>query len=59
MLVGVFFIAGSTLNFFSVTALYGNTCYLLGSLFLGARPVLKFIHDTTLKNETKNTIGKE
>ncbi|WP_431803533.1 YrhK family protein [Halobacillus andaensis] len=53
VLVGVFFITGSSLNFFSVTALWGNLCYFLGSLFLGTRPVLKFIHDTTLKNEAK------
>ncbi|MFG6147683.1 YrhK family protein [Halobacillus sp. B23F22_1] len=59
VLVGVFFITGSSLNFFSGTALYGNACYLLGSLFLGTRPVLKFIHDTTFKNEMKKTIGKE
>ncbi|WP_101842644.1 YrhK family protein [Halobacillus sp. Marseille-P3879] len=59
VLVGVFFITGSSLNFFSITALWGNLCYLLGSLFLGTRPVLKFIHDTTLKNEAKKAYSRE
>ncbi len=41
ILVGIFFVSGSILNFFQSVSLYGNILYLLGSLSLTIRPLLK------------------
>ncbi|WP_054859457.1 YrhK family protein [Gracilibacillus sp. JCM 18860] len=41
ILVGIFFVSGSILNFFQSVSLYGNILYLLGSISLTIRPLLK------------------
>ena len=46
VLVGIFFVSGSIMNFFDATALYGSIAYLLGSLSLTIRPLLKIIRNT-------------
>ncbi|MCT1578738.1 YrhK family protein [Oceanobacillus kimchii] len=46
VLVGIFFVTGSILNFFAITDFYGNVAYLLGSLSLTIRPLLKILRKT-------------
>ncbi|SFE26529.1 YrhK-like protein [Lentibacillus persicus] len=55
LLIGFFFITGSILNFFTATASFGSIAYLLGSIFLASRPILKIIHNTGLKDDYKET----
>ncbi|WP_339227812.1 YrhK family protein [Oceanobacillus sp. FSL K6-2867] len=45
VLVGIFFVTGSILNFFSSTELFGSIAYLLGSLSLTIRPLLKILRN--------------
>ena len=45
VLVGIFFVTGSILNFFPSTELFGRIAYLLGSLSLTIRPLLKIIRN--------------
>ncbi|WP_227521943.1 YrhK family protein [Bacillus solitudinis] len=54
LLIGVLFLTGSCLNFFSITETYANVFYLLGSLFLVGRPVLRLMHNTSLRKEMKD-----
>ncbi|MFC2947102.1 YrhK family protein [Virgibacillus sediminis] len=62
ILVGVSFVTGSILNFWDATDLYGNIAYLLGSLSLTIRPILKIIRKTwiygTKKEETDSEVDK-
>ncbi|MDQ0208894.1 YrhK family protein [Alkalicoccobacillus murimartini] len=55
LLIGFFFVVGSCLNFSSQLETYGNTLYLCGSLLLASRPVLRMMHDTSLRNEMKHS----
>jgi len=55
LLIGLFFVTGSILNFFSSTEIVGTILYLLGSLLLASRPVLRIMHDTQLRNEMKES----
>lgn len=43
VLVGIFFVTGSIMNFFPATSFYGSIAYLLGSISLTIRPLLKII----------------
>ena len=53
LLIGLFFVVGSVLNFFTDTSIYGKSLYLCGSVLLGSRPILRIMHDTSLRNEMK------
>ncbi|RKL67157.1 hypothetical protein CR203_11640 [Salipaludibacillus neizhouensis] len=55
LLIGLFFVAGSCLNFFTSTEIIGSIFYLCGSLFLASRPVLRIMHNTSLRNEMKHS----
>lgn len=55
LLIGLFFVVGSCLNFFSGVAVFGNAFYLCGSLLLASRPVLRIMHNTSLRNEMKHS----
>lgn len=39
LLIGIFFVLGSLLNFFEFTSIYGNVLYFLGSFILACRAV--------------------
>lgn len=54
VLIGLAFVAGSILNFMDSMVTFGNILYLLGSLFLLARPLLKIIHNSTLSGLNDN-----
>ncbi|SDI79507.1 YrhK family protein [Alteribacillus bidgolensis] len=54
ILIGFLFVLGSCLNFFQATANFGNVAYLLASFTLTVRPILKLIHNSTLRNEMKD-----
>jgi YrhK-like protein len=53
LLIGLLFVTGSCLNCASATAVYGHIFYLCGRLLLGSRPVLRIMHDISLRNEVK------
>ncbi|MCM2674926.1 YrhK family protein [Alkalicoccobacillus plakortidis] len=55
LLIGFFFVVGSILNFFSSIEMVGNSLYLCGSLLLASRPVLRIMHDASLRNEMKHS----
>ncbi|RNA67121.1 YrhK family protein [Alteribacter keqinensis] len=55
LLIGLFFVTGSILNFFSSAEIFGMVLYLCGSLLLGSRPVLRIMHDAELRNEMKES----
>ncbi|SFE73428.1 YrhK family protein [Alteribacillus iranensis] len=55
LLIGLFFVTGSILNFFQSLSIVGSILYLCGSLLLGSRPVLRIMHDTSLRNEMKES----
>lgn len=55
LLIGFFFVVGSILNFFTALQTIGNSLYLCGSLLLASRPVLRIMHDTSLRNEMKES----
>lgn len=46
ILVGLFFVTGSVLNLAGAPAVYGNVAYLIGSLSLTIRPIIKVIRKT-------------
>ncbi|MFC3038779.1 YrhK family protein [Virgibacillus xinjiangensis] len=54
IMVGVSFVTGSILNFWQATDLYGNIAYLLGSLSLTIRPILKIIRKTWIYGMKKD-----
>ncbi|WP_227938356.1 YrhK family protein [Alkalihalobacillus deserti] len=55
LLIGMLFVAGSCLNFYSATETFGNVLYLCGSLFLVGRPGLRIMHDASLRKEMKDS----
>ncbi|RCW77301.1 YrhK family protein [Saliterribacillus persicus] len=54
MLIGILFVLGSILNFWSSLEMEGMIAYLLGSIFLVVRPVLRLINSATLRDEIKS-----
>ncbi|WP_280771202.1 YrhK family protein [Salipaludibacillus daqingensis] len=55
LFIGIFFVCGSILNFFSSAEMIGMILYLCGSLLLASRPVLRIMHDAQLRNEMKDS----
>ena len=53
LLIGLLFVTGSILNFFEAAEIVGNVSYLLGSTFLVVRPILRLMHNTSLRKEMK------
>ena len=53
ILVGFFFVFGSLMNIFGAPEVIGNSSYLIGSLSLTVRPILKIIRRTWIYNEQK------
>lgn len=46
VITGLMFVAGSLLNLFGAPAVYGSVIYLLASIFLTIRPILKILRKT-------------
>ncbi|MFC4557268.1 YrhK family protein [Virgibacillus kekensis] len=55
LLIGVFFVAGSLLNFFEYAAVLGNTLYFSGSLILVCRSIYNIKINTTVEQDTNPT----
>ena len=53
LLVGMFFVFGSLINFLNSAEFYGNTLYLLGSLILASRAVGSIKENITVEHEVK------
>lgn len=53
VITGLMFIAGSLLNLFGAPAIYGNVIYLLASIFLTIRPLLKIFRHTWISKTKK------
>lgn len=53
--VGFFFVFGSLINIFGGPSVISNSAYLVGSLSLTVRPILKIIRRTWIYNEKKTT----
>ncbi|MFC5713017.1 YrhK family protein [Thalassorhabdus alkalitolerans] len=51
LLIGILFVTGSLLNFSSQTEIFGMVAYLLGSIFLFIRPLLRLIRNTSLRRD--------
>lgn len=55
LLVGMFFVFGSMVNFFNSAEIYGNMLYLFGSLILAGRAVGSIKENITVEHEVKET----
>ena len=53
LLVGIFFVFGSLLNFLGAAEFYGNVLYLLGSSILAARAVYSIRENIRVEHEVK------
>lgn len=53
LLVGIFFVFGSLLNFLNAAEFYGNMLYLFGSLILASRAVYSIKENITVHHEVK------
>ncbi|WP_095742908.1 YrhK family protein [Sediminibacillus massiliensis] len=53
LLIGLFFVAGSILNFAEAMEGYGKILYLLGSLILASRSLQSIKYNTAVSNEWK------
>lgn len=55
LLVGIFFVIGSLLNFLDFSAFYGNLLYLSGSLILACRAIHSIKENITVEHSTEST----
>ncbi|MGH2317024.1 YrhK family protein [Planococcus sp. SE5232] len=55
LLIGIFFVFGSLLNFLNAVEFYGNMLYLLGSLILASRAVCSIRENIRVEHEVKQT----
>ncbi|WP_342388357.1 YrhK family protein [Salinicoccus bachuensis] len=55
--LGLWFTVGSIMFFWSATQTFGTLLFLLGSLQLLGRPILKLIHAFFVKRDSRRTAG--
>ncbi|QHJ70569.1 YrhK family protein [Planococcus halotolerans] len=53
LLVGIFFVFGSLLNFLGAAEFYGNMLYLFGSLILASRAIYSIKENIRVEHEVK------
>lgn len=53
ILTGVFYIIGSLATLTDIPDIYGTYLYLVGGVFLTARPILKIFHNVFIYNDKK------
>lgn len=59
LLTGIFYIFGSVALLTDIPDRYSTYCYLVGAIFLTARPILKIVRNVFIYDEKKKKTKKE
>jgi len=59
LMLGIWFVAGSVFFLFHSTMMAGTILFILGSLQLLARPILKLLHGFFIRKETEQEMKED